>query len=125
MGDRSFSQDSTSMPAESYSQCGNAVFEAELALRTASQDAAFFLPSLRPGIRLLDLGCGPGSITLGLAEAVAPGEVIGIDVQPSQVKQAQALSAVRGVRNVRFEVSDVYRLPFLMTSSTPPSRMRC
>ena len=63
-------------------------------------------------MRLLDLGSGPGSITLGLAEKVSPGEVVGVDLQPSQVEQAQALSAARGVKNVRFEVADVYRLPF-------------
>ena len=63
-------------------------------------------------MRLLDIGCGPGSITLGLAEKVAPGEVVGVDLQPSQVAQAQALSAARGVKNVRFEVADVYLLPF-------------
>jgi ubiquinone/menaquinone biosynthesis C-methylase UbiE len=43
-----------------------------------------------PGMRVLDLGCGPGSITLGLAQAVAPGEGIGVDLQPSQVAQATA-----------------------------------
>ena len=113
MADQSFSQVSTSTPAvESYPQRANPVFEAELALRTASQEAAFFLPSLHPGIRMLDLGCGPGSITVGLAEAIAPGEVVGVDLQPSQVAQAHALSAMRGVMNVRFEVADVYRLPF-------------
>ena len=36
-------------------------------------------------MRVLDLGCGPGSITLGLAETVAPGEVVGVDLQPAQV----------------------------------------
>ena len=36
-------------------------------------------PLLRPGMRLLDVGCGPGSITAGLAKRVAPGETIGID----------------------------------------------
>jgi ubiquinone/menaquinone biosynthesis C-methylase UbiE len=113
MSDQSISQVSTSIPAaESYSHRGNPAFEAELVLRTASQEAAFFLRFLRPGMRVLDLGCGPGSITLGLAEAVAPGEMVGVDVQPSQVAQAQALSAARGVMNVRFEVADVYRLPF-------------
>jgi ubiquinone/menaquinone biosynthesis C-methylase UbiE len=107
------SQGSTSIPAvESYSHRGNPAFEAELLHRTASQEAAFFLRFLCPGMRVLDLGCGPGSITVGLAEAVAPGEMVGVDVQPSQVAQAQALSASRGVMNVRFEVADVYRLPF-------------
>ena len=61
---------------------------------------------------MLDLGCGPGSITLGLAEAVDPGEVVGVDFQPSQVAQAQSLSSAHGVMNARFEVGDVYRLPF-------------
>jgi SAM-dependent methyltransferase len=104
MADQSCSQVSTAMLAvESYSQRANPDFEAELALRTAAKEGAFFLRFLRPGMRVLDLGCGPGSITLGLAETVAPGEVVGIDSQPSQVAQAQALSAARGVVNARFE----------------------
>ena len=97
---------------ESYPQRANPVFEAEMALRTASQEAAFFLPSLRPGMRVLDLGCGPGSITVGIAEAIAPGEVVGVDLQSEQVEQARALGVARGVMNARFEVADVYRLPF-------------
>jgi ubiquinone/menaquinone biosynthesis C-methylase UbiE len=113
MAEQSYSQVSTAMLAvESYSQRANPVFEAELALRTAAKEGAFFLRLLRPGMRVLDLGCGPGSITLGLAETVAPGEVVGVDFQPSQVAQAQALSAARGVMNATFEVADVYRLPF-------------
>lgn len=113
MADHSCSRVSTAMPAvESYSQRANPDFEAELALRTAAKEGAFFLRFLRPGMRVLDLGCGPGSITLGLAEAVAPGEVVGVDFQPVQVAQAQALTSARGVMNARFEVADVYRLPF-------------
>ena len=42
------------------------------ARRTAVRNAAFLLPHLTPGMRLLDVGCGPGSITIGLAEAIAP-----------------------------------------------------
>jgi SAM-dependent methyltransferase len=95
---------------EIYSQQANPAFEAELAARTASRDAAFLLPHLRPGMRLLDVGCGPGSITLGLAEAVA--EVVGIDLQGAQVEQARTLAASREVRNVRFEAASVYALPF-------------
>jgi SAM-dependent methyltransferase len=83
-----------------------------MAARTASQAAAFFLPHLHPGMRLLDVGCGPGAITLGLAEAVTPGEVVGIDVQASQVERARALAAEHAVTNARFEVADIYRLPF-------------
>ena len=41
--------------------------------RTAAHNAAHLLPRLRPGMNVLNLGCGPGSITLGLAQAVCPG----------------------------------------------------
>jgi ubiquinone/menaquinone biosynthesis C-methylase UbiE len=98
--------------AEVYSQQANPAFEAELAARTAAEDAAFLIPHLRPGMQLLDAGCGPGSITLGLAELVAPGRVIGIDIQSALVERAGALAAARGVANVRFQVADLYRLPF-------------
>jgi ubiquinone/menaquinone biosynthesis C-methylase UbiE len=98
--------------AEVYSQQANRAFEAALAARTASRDAAFFTSCLRSGMRLLDVGCGPGSITLGLAEAVAPGQVVGIDVQSAQVEQARALARMRGIANVSFEVANAYRLPF-------------
>jgi SAM-dependent methyltransferase len=99
-------------PAEVYSQVDNPAFEAAIAARVASTEAAFFLPHVRPGMRLLDVGCGPGAITVGLAEAVAPGEVVGIDLQASQVDRARALASSRGVTNARFEVADIYRLPF-------------
>jgi SAM-dependent methyltransferase len=95
-----------------YSQRDNPAIEAWFATRTASREAAFFLPYLRPGMHVLDVGCGPGSITLGLAEVVAPGEVVGIDLQPTQIEQARALAVERGVENVRFEVGEAYRLPF-------------
>ncbi|MEK7215443.1 MAG: SAM-dependent methyltransferase, partial [Chloroflexota bacterium] len=49
--------------------------------RSATVQAGFFLPLLKPGMRLLDLGAGLGNITLGLAVAVAPAEVVGIDVE--------------------------------------------
>lgn len=113
MADQSDSQDSVAMPkVESYSQRDNPEFEALMAQRTAAKEGAFFLPHLLPGMRVLDVGCGPGSITLGLAEAVFPGEVVGIDLQPSQIAKAQALSTARGVMNTRFEVADANELPF-------------
>ena len=80
--------------------------------RTAVEAAAFLLPHLRPGMRLLDVGCGPGSITLGLAQAVAPGEVLAIDLSADVLDGARALAAERGVRNVRFEPGDVLDLHY-------------
>ncbi|HEY8251629.1 MAG TPA: methyltransferase domain-containing protein [Burkholderiales bacterium] len=99
-------------PAEIYTQRANPAFEAELAHRSAARDAAFLLPWLRPGMRLLDVGCGPGAITLGLAEAVAPGQVVGIDIQPAQVEQARSLASTRGAATVSFEVGSIYALAF-------------
>ena len=80
--------------------------------RTAAKNAAFFLPHLRAGIRLLDAGCGAGAITLGLAEAVAPGEVVGIDLSEESIAAARKLAAERGATNVKFEVADARGLPF-------------
>lgn len=80
--------------------------------RTAARQAAFVLPYLQPGMSLLDLGCGPGSITVGLARAVAPGEVIGIDHDSRHIEAARSLAAAQGVANVRFRKDDVLTLPF-------------
>ncbi|MBI4339974.1 MAG: class I SAM-dependent methyltransferase [Chloroflexi bacterium] len=82
------------------------------AQRTAGQQAAFLLPYLKPGTRLLDCGCGPGTITIGLAEAVAPGEVVGIDIGAPQIEVARANAAQKGTPNVRFQVGDILKLPF-------------
>ena len=113
MADRLLSETAQSGPTdEVYSQRDNPAFEALLATNTADREAAFFLPYLRPGMQVLDVGSGPGSITLGLAGVVAPGVVVGIDVVPAQVEQARALAGERGVTNVHFEVADLYRLPF-------------
>jgi ubiquinone/menaquinone biosynthesis C-methylase UbiE len=83
-----------------------------IAGRRAGTHAAFFTPYLRPGMRLLDCGCGPGSITCDLARIVAPGEVVGIDNAPEQVEGAVAYAAQQGVSNVRYQTASVYELPF-------------
>lgn len=100
------------MTTLAYAQAGNPAFEAELTHRTASQEAAFFVPHLQPGMKLLDAGCGPGTITIDLAERVTPGKTIGIDIQPTQIEQTQALATERGITTVEVAVADVYDLPF-------------
>jgi ubiquinone/menaquinone biosynthesis C-methylase UbiE len=83
-----------------------------MAARTAQSHAAFFLARLKPGMRVLDCGCGPGTITLGFAERVAPGGVVGTEIEKSQVTLARRKAAERGVSNASFELADIYALPF-------------
>src|SRR5215470_18562003 len=78
--------------------------------RTAEEAAAFLLPELEPGMRLLDVGCGPGSITRGLAERVAPGQVIGVDLSRETLAAARQDAAARGLTNLQYEEGSVYRL---------------
>jgi SAM-dependent methyltransferase len=80
--------------------------------RTAQNSAAYLLPLLRTGMRLLDVGCGPGTITIDLAGLVAPGEVIGVDATEEPLEGARRSAAGQGVANVRFETGDAFSLRF-------------
>jgi ubiquinone/menaquinone biosynthesis C-methylase UbiE len=78
------------------------------ALRTSYRRLAEIL---RPGMTVLDVGCGTGAITRGMAEAVAPnGRVVGIDVNSRLINEAQRTHG--DVPGLTFEVCDVYRVPY-------------
>ncbi|OMI41214.1 methyltransferase domain-containing protein [Streptomyces sparsogenes] len=78
--------------------------------RTAANSAAYLTGHLRPHMRILDIGCGPGTITADLAELVPQGEVVGVDTAPAVLDQARSVAAGRGLSNVRFETGDVHAL---------------
>ncbi|HLU52739.1 MAG TPA: methyltransferase domain-containing protein [Acidimicrobiia bacterium] len=78
--------------------------------RTAENSAGYLLPYLRPGMALLDVGCGPGTLTADLATRVAPGRVVAIDRSESVVAEARTATAT--TRNVEVAVGDVYQLEF-------------
>ena len=82
------------------------------AKRTAETDAAFFLPYLEPGMRLLDVGCGPGSISVGLALRVEPAPTVGMDASESVIETARSLAKAKPARYLTFEVGNIYEPHF-------------
>jgi pimeloyl-ACP methyl ester carboxylesterase/SAM-dependent methyltransferase len=99
-------------PSPRYALGYSAAMVRYLEARTAASRARFFLDRLGRGMRVLDCGCGPGTLTLDLAAAVAPGLVIGVDVEPGQIARARRLAETRQVTNVQFQVANVYASPF-------------
>jgi len=80
------------------------------ASRTATNSAAFLLPHLRPTDSVLDIGCGPGSVSMDLAGRVA--SLIGVDAAQEALTRAEEDRARRRIANASFRVADVYDLPF-------------
>ncbi|MEO7751956.1 MAG: class I SAM-dependent methyltransferase [Terracoccus sp.] len=78
--------------------------------RTAANSAAYLLPRITADDRILDVGCGPGSITLELAELAGDGSVLGVDRSEEVIAEAASAARRAGVDNVEFVVGDVYAL---------------
>lgn len=80
--------------------------------RSAASSAAYLLDSIRPDMHILDIGCGPGSITADLAALVPQGKVIGIDIGPLAIQQARKMASERGLRNITFAIGNAHALDF-------------
>ena len=81
-------------------------------LRTATRNANLFLQYTKPGMRILDVGCGPGTITTSLASKIDNSDVIGIDIEPSQLDIAREHAKEQNVHNCHFETASIVDLPF-------------
>jgi ubiquinone/menaquinone biosynthesis C-methylase UbiE len=80
--------------------------------RTAENSAAYLLPHLRPRDRLLDVGVGPGTITVDLAERLRDGWVTGIDSAEEAVTATRDLASERGVGWITAKLGNVYALAY-------------
>lgn len=83
------------------------------AKRNAKRNAGFLLPYLKPNMRLLDCGCGPGSITVDFAKLLYMGSVEGIDIEGGQLERAQELAKNHQLNNITFRKTDIRHLPYL------------
>jgi ubiquinone/menaquinone biosynthesis C-methylase UbiE len=80
--------------------------------RTAENSASFLLAHLAPGMSLLDVGCGPGTITADLAGRLGEGTVVGIDLAEEVVELAREQHLVTDGANLSFQAGNVYALEF-------------
>ncbi|TVY50829.1 putative methyltransferase C1B3.06c [Lachnellula cervina] len=86
--------------------------------RNAGNSSGYILPKLHsmkeqnPNLALLDIGCGPGTISSTLAKIIPDGHVTGIDKSPDIIPRARDLAEESGVKNIEFQQGDAYKLPF-------------
>jgi SAM-dependent methyltransferase len=100
----------TSARDNEYSFAGNEFATEHFNRRTISRDAVLVVPHLRAGMRLVDFGCGAGSLTCGFAELVAPADVVGFDTAEVAIGRARALAEEKSLRNVQFVLANIYDL---------------
>ncbi|EED15571.1 ubiE/COQ5 methyltransferase, putative [Talaromyces stipitatus ATCC 10500] len=80
--------------------------------RNAPNSASYLLPHLKPTMSILDVGCGPGSITISLAGKVPLGYVVGVENVLDPLNGARELANSEKVSNVSFQIGDIHDLPF-------------
>lgn len=103
---------STKREQATYSHGHHTSVTTDHARRGAADSAGFIIPHIKPNFTILDVGCGPGSITADLATFVPQGKVTGVDFVSSVVDQARKHAESRGLTNIEFQQMDANALPF-------------
>lgn len=80
---------------------GAAWLERSERLREERPDRLIAELGLAPGMNVADIGAGTGYHARRMAQAVAPGTVFAVDIQPEMLERLQALAAERGIANIR------------------------
>lgn len=80
--------------------------------RTASNSAAYLVPYITSTSKILDIGCGPGSMTIDFARLASQGHVTGVEYVPDPLDEARELASSQGVTNTEFTVGDIHSLDF-------------
>jgi SAM-dependent methyltransferase len=80
--------------------------------RTAENSAAYLLDDITPSAAVLDIGCGPGTVTVDFARLASEGQVVGLDVEETVLEEARQVAFDAGVHNVQFDSGSVYALEF-------------
>ncbi len=100
------------VPSENYSHGHHESVLRSHSWRTVENSAAYLAPYLQSGTTVLDVGCGPGTITIDIAARVSPAKVIGIDASDEVIDKATELAAERDIDNVEFVVGNAYELDY-------------
>ena len=80
--------------------------------RTAENSCAYLLSHIKPHMHILDIGCGPGTITCDLATHVPSGQITGLDPASPSIEKARKTADERGIKNADFDTGDIFALPF-------------
>lgn len=100
------------MTASTYVQGHDAVTLKSHQSRSAEDQADYVLPYVREGSEILDVGCGPGTITCGFAKYATQGHVVGVDYSTAVIEQARQDARQRDLGNISFQVASAHSLPF-------------
>jgi SAM-dependent methyltransferase len=95
-----------------YSHGHSAGVVTDHARRGAADSAGFLIPHIKVTSTILDVGCGPGTITADLAALVPKGHITGLDSVSSVLAKARETAASRGLTNIDFQNLDANALPF-------------